>query len=302
MIIKVSLYCRRDFFLLLSRKLLEAVAVKKFLLMCLAILLSLQGAASAKDLPEAERIKVAVEVSDTSNHQELDTATNLEKFLGDKLVEKNLVNVVGTENFPVEVAAEKKSPEEIFGELLIFDVVELPTPAETPEEFDQALYKNLGADYVIRCKVLALGLTKVEDKTMSTIIGATGAITSLIGSGNKSRDKTLRRVGFGIGLGGFIHSERTALTNVVNMQFISVETGEILWQGNFVGQGIRPHSVSKPYSDVWEQAYFKSIEKTAKLISKRVNKYVDKVIIKGESDKEFTSKKFAIGNERKKLI
>lgn len=276
--------------------------MKKILLMCLAILLNLQGAASAKDLPEAERIKIAVEVIDTSKHQELDTATNLEKILSDKLVEKNLVNVVGAENLPVEVTAEKKSPEEIFGELLIFDVVELPTPADTPEEFDQTFYKKLGADYVIRCEVLAMGLTKVEDKTLSTILGTAGAITSLIGSGNKSRDKTLRRVGMGIGLGSFIQSERTALTNVVNMQFISVETGEILWQGNFVGQGIRPHSVSKPYSDIWEQAYFKSIEKTAKLISKRVNKYVDKVIIQGKDDKEFTSKKFAIGNERKKFF
>ena len=281
--------------------------MKKFLLMCLAILLSLQGAASAKDLPETERINVVVEVSDSSNHQELDTASNLEKFLSDKLVEKKLVNVLDTKNLPVEVlyeeiSAEKKSPEEIFGELLIFDVVELPTPAETPEDFDQTFYKNFGADYVIRCKVLALGLTKVEDKTVSTILGATGAITSLIGSGNKSRDKTLRRVGAGIGLGGFIQSERTALTNVVNMQFISVETGEILWQGNFTGQGIKPHTPSKAYNDVWEQAYFKSVEKTAKLISKRVNKYVDKVIIQGKSDEEFTSKKFSVGNDRKKYF
>ena len=276
--------------------------MKKFLLMCLAILLSLQGAASAKDLPAGARINVAVEVSDSSKHQELGTADNLEKFLGDKLIEKNLLNVVGAENLSVEMLDEKKSPEEIFGELLIFDVVEMPMPADTPEEFDQAFYKNRGVDYVIRCEVLALGLTKVDDKTMSTILGAAGGITSLIGSGSGSKNKTLRRVGMGISLGGFIQSERTALNTVVNMQFISVETGEILWQGNFIGQGIKPHSVSKAYSDVWEQAYLKSVEKAAKLISKRVNKYVDKVIIKGESDEEFTSKKFSYGNKREKLF
>ena len=287
--------------------------MKKILLVCLAILLSLQGAASAKGLPEGERINIAFEVSDISKHQELGTADNLGKYLGEKLIEKNLVRVIDMKNLPVDVldenaiaeeniTAEKKSPEEIFGELLIFDIVELPTPSETPKDFDQTLYKNIGADYVIRCEVLALGLTKIEDRTLSTLFGATGGILSLIGSGSSSKDKTLRNVGAGIGLGGFIQSERIALATVVNMQFISVATGEILWQGNFTGQGIKPHSTSKGYNDVWEQAYFKSVERAAELISRRVNKYIDKVIIKGKSDKEFTSRKFSVGNKRSKYF
>ena len=78
--------------------------MKKFFLICLAILLSVQGAASAKNsgLPEEERINIAVEVADSSRHSELDTAGNLEKFLVKKLVEKNLVNVIDTKIFDAE--------------------------------------------------------------------------------------------------------------------------------------------------------------------------------------------------------
>jgi len=74
--------------------------MKKFFLICLALLLTLQGAAAAKQkgLPEEERIKVAVEVFDTSRHRdELCTASLLEMFLGDKLTEKNLLNVLNAE-------------------------------------------------------------------------------------------------------------------------------------------------------------------------------------------------------------
>ncbi len=279
--------------------------MKKFFLMCLAILLSLQSTALAKSagLSEEERIKVAIEVSDTSRHQEFGTADLLKDFLTEKLVEKNLVKVIDTKLFSEdelvldeEVTAEKNFPAENLGEILIFDAVELPVPSETPENFDQNFYKNLGADYVIRCEVLALGLTKVEDKTLSTIFGATGGLTSLVGAWTSgSAGKTLRRVGTGIGVGGFIVTERTALTTVVNLQFINVETEQILWQKNFAGQGIKHHKPSRGFDDAWTQAYSESVEKTAKIISQRVNKYVDKVIIKGKSDKDFQPKKFSSG-------
>ncbi|MBR4904856.1 MAG: hypothetical protein IKZ53_09315 [Selenomonadaceae bacterium] len=271
--------------------------MKKIFLICLAILLGIQCVASAKsNLSEEKRINIAVEVTDTSRHKEFGTADNLELFLSDKLVAKNLVNIIDTKIFGEEkIATEKKSSYEKLGELLVFDAIELPVQSETPENFEQNFYKNLGADYVVRCEVLALGWTKVEDKTLSAIFGATGGIISLIGSGSKSRDKTLRRVGTGIGFGGFIQTERTAFNNVVNVKFISVETGQILWQGNFMGQGIKHHNPYKGYDDVWTQAYMESVEKSAELISKRVNKYVDKVIIKGKSDKSFKSNKSLIG-------
>ena len=105
----------------------------------------------------------------------------------------------------------------------------------------------------------------------------------------------MRRIGTGIGLGGFIQTQRTAVSTVVNMQFISVETGQILWQKNFMGNGIKHRKPSKGYDDAWEQAYIESVDKTATRISQQVNKYVDKVIIKGKSDKDFRSRNFSVG-------
>ena len=183
---------------------------KKIFLLCLTLLLIMQGAASAKNkgLPEEERIKIAVEINDGSRHKELGTAQNLELFLNEKLVAKNLVSIIDTKIFDEEklstgeildedVLAEQKSLAENIGELLVFDAVELPRQRAVPEDFNQTFYKNLGADYVVRCEVLVLGITKVEDKTLATIFGATGGIISIIGSGSSNRDKTLRRVGMG---------------------------------------------------------------------------------------------------------
>ena len=275
---------------------------RKIFLICLALLLSVQGAAFAKEkgLPEEDRINIAVEIKDTSRHKELGTAQNLEIFLSEKLLEKNLLNIVDTKIIneserafdddlirDEEVTADK-SPTN-FGELMVFEAVELPAPSETPKNFDADAYKDLGAAYVIRCEILALGTTKVEDKTLSTIFSALGTATAFAGSGNKSRDKTLRRIGLGIGLGGFIETKRTALNTVVNMQFISVETGQILWQEHFTGQAVKHHKPRKGYDDAWEQAFVESVENSAKRIAKRVNKYVDKVIIQGKSDKSFMS-------------
>lgn len=283
--------------------------IRKIFFICLIFLLGLQGAASAKSkgLPEEERIKVAVEVKDSSRHKELATADNLEIFLNDKLVEKNLVNIVGTkilgeDEKPADdglildedVTADEKTPAQNIGELLIFDAVELPAPSDTPEDFNADAYKELGAAYVIRCEVLALGVTKVEDKSIGTIFGATGGVVSLIGVGGGSNAKTLRKIGTGIGLGGFIQTQRTALNTVVNMQFISVETGQILWQQHFTGQAVKHHKPDKGYANEWEQAYIESVENAAKRISERINKYVDKVIVKGKSDKSFRPNKSSL--------
>ena len=279
--------------------------IRKIFLICLAILLGVQGSAFAKSkgLPEEERINIAVEIKDTSRHKELDTARNLDIFLGNKLVEKNLINVVdskviGETKAPFDdglirdedVAADKNVSAENIGELLIFDAVELPAPSETPENFDADAYRDKGAAYVIRCEVLALGATKVDDPTLATIFSAVGTAVAFTGSGNKNRDKTLRRIGLGIGLGGFIQTKRTALNTVVNMQFINVETGQILWQEHFTGKAIKHHKPDKEFDDAWTQAYVASIEDSAKRIAKRVNKYVDKVIINGKSDKSFLPK------------
>lgn len=274
--------------------------VKKFFLLCMAILLLMQGSALAKKdsgLPEEERIKVAVEIMDNSRHADFGTAQNLEQFLNEKLVEKNFVTVVNNKQseegliLDEDTLAEKNFSAENIGELLIFDAVELPHTSTAPENFNQVDYKNLGVDYVVRCKVLALGITKVKDDNLDILTSVVGTGLSYAGSGSNRRAKTLQHIGDGISTLGFITmldiTQRTALNTVVNMQFINVNTGEVAWEKNFVGQAIKHHNPRKGYDDVWTQAYMESIENAAKLISKRVNKYVDKVLIKGKSDKEF---------------
>ena len=129
--------------------------VKKIFLLCLLILLNVPGLAVAKEkgLPEAERIKVAVEIKDSSRYVELNTAQTLEIFLSNKLAEKNLVNVVGTKIFPEpkeksdgglildeDITAEQSQPAENIGEILIFDAVELPRTDALTKNFDAKIY------------------------------------------------------------------------------------------------------------------------------------------------------------------
>ena len=269
---------------------------KKIFLLCLAILLVFHGAASAKkaEIPEENRIKIAVEIVDNTRHKEFNTATLFENYLSTRLVEKKLVNVVGNKFSDGTIPNAKAEGVGNLGELLVFDAVELPTTAEIPADFDRQKYQNLGANYVVRCEVLALGLTKVDDETISMISSIVGGGLALAGSGNKSSDKTLRRIGSTVGLlglGGAFLTKRTALNTVVTMQFIDVNTGTVLWQENFVGQGVKHHSGGKKFYDPWTRALHESVDNSAKNISKRVNKYVDKVLINGKSDKDFLPKK-----------
>ena len=284
---------------------------RKIFLICLMILLGVQSAALAKEkgLPEAERIPVAVEVINSSRYKNLSPDQLLEEFLLAKLVEKNLLNVVETKTADAQVPEDglirdeeitAEHPAANIGEILIFNAVEIPRDNDTiAKDFDAELYRERGAAYVIRCEVLGLGATKVDDKTIGMITGIVGGGLSLGGAGNKNRDKALRRVGAGIGLLGLGEmldvTKRTALNTVVNMQFINAETGEIVWQENFIGQALKHHSPRKGFSDVWEEAYIESVEDSAKRISKRVNKYIDRVVIKGKSDKSFMPKKFSLG-------
>ena len=193
-----------------------------------------------------------------------------------------------------DTPAEKKLSAENVGEILIFNAVEVPRNSPVPKDFDKTFYQSVGADYVVHCEVLALGATKVEDKTIGLVSSVIGGGLSLSGSGSGNRDKTLRRVGTSVGLLGLVGmtdiTKRTALDTVVNMQFISVATGEVVWEEHFTGQAIKHHKPDKNYDDVWTQAYMESVEDAAKQISKRVNKYVDRVIVKGKSDKNFVPK------------
>lgn len=276
--------------------------MKKIFLICLAILLGVQGAAFAKKndgLPEEQRIKVAVEVTSSSRYKELPTAQLLEDFLISKLTEKNFVNVVGANQLDEAFTAERTLPVQNIGELLVFEAVEMPLNVAVPEDFDADAYRELGAAYVIRCEVLGLGVTKIENKIIGATTSVIGSGISWIGSGSSSRDKLMRRIGTGVNVLGLLEmldiTKCTALNTVVNMQFISVETGEVVWQGNFTGQALKHHKPNKNFDDPWTQAYSESIADTAKIIAKRVNKYVDKVIVQGKSDKSFLPKNLPLG-------
>ena len=261
---------------------------KKIFLMCLMTLLVVQAATEAKGLAEEERIKVAVEISDTSRHTELDTAQILERCLGEELLKKDLLNVVGSKS-PEVSRDEGASTAMNLGELLVFDAVELPNATEPPEDFDAAFYQEAGASYVIRCEVLALGLTKVEDNTLSTI-------STIVGTGLEFASKeSVQYVGTGIGALGFIRTKRTALNTVVNMQFIDVTTSKVLWQENFIGQAVKHRKPGKNFDDAWTRALNESVADTARRIGKRVNKYVERVVVKGKSDKSFAPKGVSIG-------
>ena len=270
---------------------------KKLFLLCVALIVAIHGAAAAKEkgLPEAERIQIAVEVVDGSRHKDFNTATLLEYYLTGRLVDKNLVNIVNAKDWDnTSAKAEGIAAAGNLGELLIFDAVEIPPPGDLPADFDAQHYRDIGANYVVRCEILALGLTKVDDPTISTVTGLIGSGISFAGSGNKGRDKTLRKVGTGINFASkFIDIHRTALNTVVVMQFVDVNAGKVLWQQNFVGQGLKHGSPGKEFDDIWTRALHESVEDSAKRISKRVNKYVDRVIIKGKSDDGFLPKDFS---------
>ena len=268
---------------------------KKIFLLCIAVLLAIHCTTSAKDkgLPEAERIQIAVEIIDDTRHKSFNSANLLEHYLSSRLVEKNLVNVVNAKN-PDEISAQA-SPADL-GELLVFNAVEVPTTAKLPEDFDQNHYRDIGASYVVHCEILALGLTKIEDPTLATITSVVGGGMSFGAAGSDSRDKNIRRVAAGLSLvGGAIDMKRTALNTVVVMQFIDVNAGKVLWQQNFIGQGLKHKRPGKEFDTVWTRALHESIEDSAKMISKRVNKYVDNVIVKGKSDKNFLSKANTFG-------
>lgn len=284
--------------------------MRKIFLICLAILLAVPCAAFAKKndgLPEEDRIKIAVEIINTSRYKDLNPAQNLEIFLSDKLVAKNLLKVVGTKSsgdaevkILDETTVDEQSPAENIGELLIFDAVEIPQPSTAAKNFDPADYRENGAAYVVRCEVLGIGATKEENQTIGMITGIIGGGLSFGGAnGNKSRDKNLRRIGTGVGLLGFgsllDSTKRTVLNTVVTMQFIDATTGKVLWQENFIGKAGKHRKPREGYVSAWEQAYVESVEKTAESIAKRVNKYVDRVVIKGKSDKSFVPKNFNLG-------
>ena len=241
---------------------------RKILLMVLALIFIFQ-VASAKDKTVAlsleERVKIFVEVADTTNFVELDTSSRLRGMLTEKLTAQNIFNVIDengvtysainhSENiFDAKTLGDKKTLADV-GELLIF-----PPPADEPfSEDDKTFYEKLGVEYIVRCKILGLG---VEQQVESYGYGPS----------------------IGIGVGTDIPINSTRKRNVYNvavqLQFVNAETGTTLWRSNFIGQAVKHNKPSKGYDDAGDEAYLQALQNLTKDIVKRVTEHSQKFLI-----------------------
>lgn len=247
---------------------------KKIFALCLAMILIFQCAALAKEkksaeIPIEERIKIFVEVEDKTTFQELDTKKFLRLAIIEELAEKNIFTVLPEENFDEKFSAikslgEKQTASDV-GELLIFN------PAENNSDFDKNFYEELGATYVVQCKIIGLGTTKKNFDSFG--------IGSGIGIGRH------RHFGIGIFSPIGISMKRTVYCTAVNVKFIKVDTGVVVWQKNIFGQAFKHHKPKKGYDDATDEAYLESIGAASKNISDSVEKYAKKFLLKKSEDK-----------------
>lgn len=245
---------------------------RKIFLLSLTLILFCQVALAkdkAEEIPIENRVKIFVEVSDITNFVELETDLRLQSILIKNLAAQNIFNVINTDekNFDSMTLGEKKSMSDV-GELLIFT-----PPADEPFDEDaQIKYKNLGVDYVLRCKILGLGVEQIIEGS-----GSRQSIGIGIDIGRH------RHSGFGIGIGtGFPvggSSKKTFYCAVVQVQFVKASTGTTLWRQNVIGQVKLKKDPSKGYDDASDEAYLKSLQEATKNIVKRVTDYSKKFLV-----------------------
>ena len=258
--------------------------IKKIFLLSLTIILFCQVALAKEkevEIPLEDRVKIFVEVEDITNFVELETDLRLREMLTTNLASQKIFNVINSaeNNFDFRSLGDKKSMADV-GELIIFQ----PTK-DTP--FDAESYKNLGADYVLRCKILGIGAEQVIESygynrpSIGIGIG--------IGSGRHSRWGI--GIGTGIDVGG--SRKRNFYSVVVQVQLISVAAEKTLWRQNIIGQINLGKKPSKGYDDANDEAYFKALREVTKNISKHVTDYSKKFLIQNEkiADKKFDDKK-----------
>lgn len=232
------------------------------------ILILICQIAFAKDkpaeIPLEERVKILVEVSDITNFVELETDLRLKAMLIQSLSSQNIFNVLNTEEYNLDLMTlgEKKSMGDV-GEFLIF------TPT-ADESFDAEVYKNLGADYILRCKILGIGTEQITES-----YGNNHGIGIGIGVGRHSRFGI--GIGTGINLGG--SRKFTVYGAAVQVQFMKAETGTTLWRQNVVGQVNLKKKPSKGYDDANDEAYLKALQDATKNIVKHVTDYSQKFLV-----------------------
>lgn len=238
--------------------------MRKFLVVLMAAILLVQGAAFAKkksvELPMNERVKIAVEVTDATNFSELQTAAILRDKLILQLKDTKIFNVVNptSENSLAEIKTLENIGASDVGDIVIFSTKNL--------EFEKILYQNIDAQYVIRCEILGLGTTVEDDDDF----GFGNGIGIGVGSGGE----------FGVGiLGGVSGSLRTFYCTAINMQLVEVESGAVIARKNFVGKSVKRKKPKKGYNDASDEAYLKALDDTAKIITKRVATFTEKNIL-----------------------
>lgn len=245
---------------------------RKIFLLGLTLILFCQVALAkdkSKEIPIEDKVKIFVEVSDITNFVELETDFRLQSMLTKNLTTQNIFNVINTDEkiFDAMTLGEKKSMSNV-GELLIFT----PTADESFDEDAQIKYKNLGVDYILRCKILGLGVEQIiEGYNDSPGIGIG------IGIGNSRHSRFGIGIGTGINVGG--SRKRTIYCAVVQVQFVKVETGTTLWRQNVIGQVKLKKDPSKGYDDASDEAYLKSLQEVTKDIVKRTTDYSKKFLV-----------------------
>lgn len=225
---------------------------KKILLILMAAILLIPCAAFAKKnsgrIPVNQQLNIAIEVIDSTNFSELRT----NRILADKAIveiyNKHLFNIVG-------IGSGDLANIKILRNSGATDVGDLVTFPEKDLEFDNAAFKDMGAQYVIRCEILGLGMTEETDGDF----GFGNGIEFGIGKGG----------GLGISNGGG-RSLRNLYCTEVNMKIIEVESGKVIENQNLVGKGVKHKKPRKGYDNAVDEAYLKSLDDVSEIITKRV--------------------------------
>lgn len=234
---------------------------RKFFAIWLAVLLAVHGAALARkkvpEIPEAERVRIAIEVVDATNFSELYTAEILRDVLINQLDAKKIVRVVNANGgglADLKSLGDKKGASDV-GDLVIF----------APEKNIDAradYHGGLGARYVLHCEVIGLGIVKAEPDTFD--------VTPGIGVGLES-DSSL---GVGIGIfGGAASTLRNFYSTAVSVSLVDLESGGVVLRKNLTGRTIKRSKPSRGYDDASDEAYLKSIRKAGELITKSVDDF-----------------------------
>ena len=255
----------------MARKIFLFIAAIFFLLNAAAV------EAKEKEIPLEQRVKIFVEVEDFTNFIELATDHRLRGMLIEKLATQNVFNVITRDEdehaesiFNAKTLGDQKDLADV-GDLIIF-----PPPAEKFfDETAQEIYKTLGADYLLHCKILGLGMEQKIDS-----YGYYPGFGIGIGVGSRSR--------FGVGVGVDVNTparKKNYFCAVIQMQLVNVNSGKTLWRSNLVGQSVKHDKPSKGYDSAVDEAYLKALQEATKNIVKRVTAHAKKFLVPKEENK-----------------